>query len=411
MSAHPFAASKRALRIRGVLITSAVIIAAVSSIFLYTRSRQSTLILQVPQEAITIKLNGVTTKAKPTKQGLRVPVIAGQYKLEVSRPKYLPFSQDIRIPVGETITVRPVFTLAPISALQNESATVSFVRPLPDDNLVFYVGDSGTRLYRLETTTQSQVAVSERSISPIRDVQWPISGDVAMVTRNDGVYLLEMPKFDFRTQRFDKVAELEVVSPVWDPNDDRVAAALMRANGERSLILSDKRFTTMERKADMTGFTNPKVVWSPGSRFIAVLNQSVDASQNNVWIYNLVNGNFVPATDTGNVRSVSFSPDERTLLLERDNLALSLRDLATGKETAIATAGTVATAAWKTSNTFYLPEPTSNSLIQYNLQGNSRKIPYTLPSTSPVQGMFYFERSDSLVFYTEKAVYTVSMAE
>lgn len=407
----PFAASRRSLRIRSVLITSAVVIAVGVGIFLYTRSQQSNLIIQGTTQSLTVKLNGNAVAVENDKQGLRVPIIAGQYRLEIDRTNYLPFTQDVTIPVGKTLAIRPVFTLMPITAQQSAGGGISFVRPLPDKNLVFYVGDSGTRLYRVDTSSQTQIPISEQAITKITDVEWPEQADVAMITRTDGTYLFEVPKYDFQNQRFEKVADTSILSPVWDPNNDRVAAALFLPNGERSLILSDKRFTTLDRMADLTGFTNPRLIWSPGSRFIGVINRSNDPTQNNLWVYTLADGSFNAVTSGGGVVDASFSPDERTVVIERTSNQLATHDLTSGEEENLTVSSSVALLAWRDGQSFYLPEPGTNALTLHTLNGTTSTIPYTLPSTSAVRGMFYFRQSDSLVFYTENAVYTVSLAQ
>lgn len=408
----PFAASRRSLKVRTVLITSTVAIILVVGVFLYTRSRQSTLVLQVPTAEMTVKLNGNPVTVENDKQGLRLPVIAGQYRLEIDRTNYLPFVQDVTIPVGDTLTLRPVFTLMPITAQQNAGGGISFVRPLPDRDLVFYLGDGGTRLYRVDTAAQSQLAVSEKSISRITDVEWPSRADVALITRPEGTYLFEISKYDFETQRFEKVTGPEVMSPVWDPNDDtRIAAALFMPNGERSLVLSDKRFTNVTRKTQLTGFSNPKLVWSPDSRYVAVLNRATDSTQNNIWIYALADGSFTPVTNGGGIVSLSFSSDARNLLLEKSGQQLVVHNLTSGAETKVVEPGTIALAAWRNADSFYLPKPGTNALELHTLSGNVTTIPYTLPNSEQIQGMFYFRQSDSLVFYTGNAVYTVSMAQ
>jgi hypothetical protein len=407
----PFAGSRRSLKVRTIVITSVIVVAAVLGIFFFVRSRQSTLIIQSPVEGMTVALNGAPTSGTTTTDGLRIPIIAGQYRLTITRPNYLPFQEDVRIPVGTTLRVRPVFTLMPIASEQTNQGGIQFARAIPDRNLVFYLGDSGTRIYRYDAKNQTQLAASERSVAPITDIQWPQAADVALITRRDGVYLLEMPKYDFRTQRFDKVGGSEYLSPVWDPNRDRVAAALFLPNGERSLILADKRFTNLERRADLTGFTNPLLVWSPDSRFIAVVNRSQDTTQNNVWLYSLENGDFVPLTNSGEIVAVRFNPSERTLLIERTGQRLSLRDLASIDERAVTAAGTVAQTAWRDATSFYLPEAGTQNLLLISTNASRRQVPYTLPSADTIQSLSYFNDGGTLILTTTKAVYTVAFGE
>jgi hypothetical protein len=403
----PFASSKRSLKLRSVLLVGGAVLLLVGSVYFYSRSRRSAILIQTQPNGVTVTINNQEVAFRRERNAILVPVIAGQYRLEVTKPNHVPFVQDVRVPVGETVRIRPVFTLVPETVERTNQGGISFVRPVLEEGVVYYVGDNGTRFYRMNTATQQTYPISERSVRSIQDIQWPRRADVALIRRDDGVYLFEVPLFDFRTQRLDKVAGNEFLSPVWDPKSERVASALFLPTGERSLVTSDKRFTTLSRKAELTGFTNPKLVWSPDSRFIAVINRSSQQDQNHAWIYNLATGDFDRITANGSVVDVSFSPDESHLLIERANQQLSVRPLGDQNEFPVSISGTVATAAWHGSH-FYLPTQV-NGLARVTTTGRVSYVPFALPNTHPIQSLLYFPTEQVLVAATNRSVYTISM--
>jgi hypothetical protein len=70
----------------------------------------------------------------------------------------------------------------------------------------------------------------------------------------------------------------------------------------------------------------------------------------------------------------------------------------------------VAKSAWRDNSSFFLPDPESNALLVISTTGGRERIPYTLPQTLTVEGMIYFASTQTLIFYTETAVYTVNLA-
>lgn len=411
MSGDPFASSRRFIRLRGILITSLVVLALLTGVYLLTRSLRSSLVIQGPTSDLTIKLNGNTVQGTSNANSLTVPVIAGQYRLEITRPSYQTYTQDIRIPNGKTVVIRPVYTLAALDSGQVGEAGVQFVRSVPEQQAVFYLDKTSHQLYRMDTEAKSTVALPIGSdVSAITDIQWPKAGNVAIITTTQGMYLYSVPVYNFRLPQAEKIAGPEIVSAVWNPNDDQIAAALFLPNGERSLVIADKRLVAMSRKADLSGFTNPTLTWSPKGRYIAVLNHSDDSTQNNVWIYTLANGSFDPITSTGDILGFSFSPDDRKVLLERSGQQLSLRDLSDTKEVVMPMPGRVTEAAWKDGENFFLPSPTSSTLLLVGTSGVSQPLPHTLPvNGSELQSMWYFSASNALTFATSTAIYSLNL--
>jgi hypothetical protein len=402
----PFTSSKRTLKLRTIIIQCLLVVLVALGIYYFTRSHSSILVIQTPSSGLTITLNGQPTTTRTTSRGTEISILSGQYRLQISKPGTTAFVQDVTIKPDTVVAVRPVFSL--IAKGDTGAGPISFVRPIPGKQVVYYLGNAGQSIYALDTTNQSQFAISERSVVPISNINWPSAANVALVTRADGIYLLELQKYNFRTQTFRKVSDNQITEAVWDPNNDRIAAALARPNGERSLVLTDRSFTTLDRKVSLAGFTNPRLVWSPNSKYIAVINRSSDATQNNLWIYQLATGDFTAVTKDGGVSGISFSPDEKNVLIERAGQNLAVHNIIGGSETAISEQGTAAQSAWRDGSHFYLPG-SSGSFKLFSTSNTYTAVNYSSSTSDSVQGMFYFTSTHSLVFYTEQAVYTVNV--
>jgi hypothetical protein len=251
-------------------------------------------------------------------------------------------------------------------------------------------------------------------LSGITDVQWSSEPDVALITRNDGVYLREIPRYDFLNQTLLKIGGPEVVSPVWDPLDpNRLAFAYFPTTGERSLVIADKRLVTLDRKADISGIPNPKITWSPDREYLLMQGRSSAYSERNLWIYKAADGSITKIGNTG-VANASFSPDSGTLVYEVEDQVTGEKSLwavkPDGSENrALYLKGTVAKVAWRDGSSFFLPGGDSNILEIHKLSGGKDNVPFSFPTTLTIEGMHYLASTKTLIFYTSSSIYTVRM--
>jgi hypothetical protein len=248
----------------------------------------------------------------------------------------------------------------------------------------------------------------------VSDVQWSSQPDVALITQNDGVYLREIPTFDYQNQTLVKLGGPEIVSPIWDPLDpERMAFAYYPASGEKSLVFTGKHLSPLDRKADLSALTNPKLTWSADDAYILLLNRSSDLTQNNLWVYTTADGSLKQITTGGKITDASFSPDSDIILYESTatsataSLSLIKPDGSSNKTLNIA--GKVARAAWKDNSSFFLPNDDDNSLTLYGTDGTKQRAVFAFPTALKIKGMFYFKASKSLIFYTDDSIYTVGL--
>jgi hypothetical protein len=419
---HPFAKSHRRARQRSAILTVAIIALIVGGSFLFfSRRNRGGILLQVQdKQSLTVTLNGRAATVRNHSLGLFIPAYAGRYRIRVEKPEFTPFSQDIEVQKGKTTVLRPAFALLPKENQADKTTTIDYVRPSQDGKALFYLGNNRQIIYRMEVANRIPVPITEKALKGVSDIQWSGQPDVALVTQADGAYLQEIPRYDFRNQSLVKIGGKELVSPIWDPtNPERIAAAYFTSAGERTLIFADKRLTQIDRKVDLKGFENPKLVWSPDASYIAVINRSSDYTKNNLWIYTTADGNFRQATSEGNVLNASFSPDSTVLLYESYTsdsgnpygavLASMKSDGSARYE--LSTVGRVAQAAWKNDSSFYLPDLRRSNLLLYTAQGRKETLSFSFADPRAVQGMFYSPQDKVLLFYTTQAIYTVNLSE
>lgn len=405
--ADPFAKARRARQIRQFGIVGAVFLVAIAGFWWWNRQQVSTLVILDNPGQVAVGINGRQAETIADGNRIIVKLVPGRFRLELQKEGHMPYTGDLTLKPGETLRLRPVFTILPEGETVG-GGTISFVRPVLDQNLLYYVGDSN-RLFRYDLVERLDYAVTERSLTPITGVEWGKDDQVALVTKPDGVYLAEVPTYNFRSQVVRKVATSEMLSPVWDPNrDNRLAAAYFSTNGERRLVLTDRTFSSLDRKADLSQFTKPLLTWSSTSKYLAVREGATTTSD--VWLYELATGSLRQLTTGGGVSAVRFSPDDTYVTVGGTAGELRVLKTSDGSGSSYPTAATVAQAAWYDAETFILPKPGNAGFQLVSIDGSAKDLPVTL-SASPLVGIVYFAAKDTLVFYTDRTVFSVSLNE
>jgi hypothetical protein len=420
-AASPFAASlRRALQQRVAIgFGAGILVILAIAYYAFSSGKGGILVLDTSSD-LSIQLNGQTVTGQKDPRGRFIPAYAGVYGLTLTRPNYQPLTLTVTLSRGETVGVRPAYTLLPNSQ-QSDISTIDFVHASADHKSLLYLGNNGQTLFRFDIAKGIQIPLTDKSLQNIEDVEWSSDPTVALLTQPGHVFLHEIPKYDFRNQITVQVAGDEFESPVWDPLDNtRLAGAYITPGGEESLVFTDRRLARIERKADLSSIpelTAPKLVWAASDTFIALINRSTDTQANDIWLYNTANGDLTKATTGGGVQDAEFSPDGSMLLyqtISSDSANPFHATLNTAKsdgseKNALGIPGTVAQAAWKDNSSFFLPNPSSLALALYTLDGKRQDVPYALSDPVNIKGMFYFPDVSELIFYTHQAIYTVDL--
>lgn len=392
---------------------SALLLLAIAVIFSsYLDSRGSILILDTTK-SLNITLNDKATAVQSDPRGYSIPVYPGVYRLKITKPNYAPFVEDVQVGRKQTITIRPSYSVLGQSG-ETETNQIDFVQPSPNQKYLFYLGNQRSTIYRLNLSDNTQTPLNEQPLQNVTGVEWSTDPNVALISQTDGVYLHEIPTYDFTSQTLLKLGGPEIISPIWDPlNSDRIAFAYFPSSGEKSLIFADKQAQNLERKADLTGFTNPRLIWSTNDASLLILNQSTTGSQNNLWLYDTSSGSLSQLTTSGNVTDASFSPNNDIVLYETvggdGHANLNTVSINGSNNHSLNISGDVKEAAWYTDSSFLLPTNNDTVLTLYTLDGQSSDTSFSFPRTSPIQGMFYLPSTHTLIFYTSGTIYTTNL--
>jgi WD40 repeat protein len=397
---------QRMQTIIGGLIASVAVVG--SSFFVYLESRGGIMVLD-PKSDTTITLNNRIYTGHADSRGIYIPTNPGVYRLRITRPNFTPFVNDIKIHRGEVVNVRPIFNLMPQVSGQ-ENSTVDFIRTTTDQKSVLYLGNNRQAIYRLQIADQRQFPITNTPLLGVRDIQWAEQADVALVLKADGLYLQEIPKYDFRTQTAEKIAGNEVSAAIWDPSTfERIAIVYNPPSGEHSLVFTDKRITQLDRKADIRNLTNPRLVWSKDINKILLIPRDSNRAKNDLWEYNTTNGQLMQLTHSGSIENASFSPDSSTILYQTgvDSAAKLMTMHADGtSQQDLSLTGTVSNAAWKDSASFYIPSPDRATLNLFTLSSkSSQSVPFSFPNNQMVRGTEYLVPTHTLIFYTNSTIY------
>ena len=411
--ASPFRFKQRRKHLVTISLAVCALLLAMGFFALYLRGQKTGIQILEPTADLSIKLNGRAATPETNDRGLFVPLYAGQYRIELDKAGYIPFTQDIQAAPGSILEIRPAFTLLP-SVQQTTGATIDFVRPAADEQSVYYLGDFRQRLFRLEVASQVTVPLTDTPLSGVVDVEWGSNPDVALIVQTDGTYLHEIPRFDFEHQIYTKVAGTEVISPVWDPNDPtRIAAAYYTPEGEHSLVLADKQFKTITRVSTLTNIPSPKVIWAPSSDYLLLLGRSSQSNLENLWMYTLASGKLEQLTPDGNVKNAVFSPDSSKILFEQSDqtgqTTRSVISLDTNKIQPVEGNTPLGQVAWKDSSSFYEAGAGNQTLVLRNLNGSTDATPLSLPQNESIQNLFYYSQPAKVIVSTRTAVYTVNL--
>ena len=369
-----------------------------------------------------ISINDKKVSAEKQDGGYFISQKSGQYTLTIKKGGYLPFTQNINLGKGKIAKIRPTFTILPSAEKQTirKYENISFVRPSADQRSIYFLGDNQS-IYRMEVANQVQMKITDNPIGGIEDIQWSIDSNTALITQSDGIYTQEINKYDLVSQKSLKLSGREVISPVWDPiNRNRIAFALYKSNGEKSLAYSDPLMKQIDRKADLSklSISNPKLVWAGNSSYIALIGRSSDYTKNNLWIYNALTGTVDQITTDGYISNASFSPNGKYLIFSKMNKQAEVIDNLFILDTANYEVGQIKDVknpvegiAWKSDDYIFVPNQSGNYIELINVtNGDIKKIPFTFSEDLRVLGVYYFPENNNLIFYTSDAIYTINIS-
>ncbi len=404
---------RRRLRI-GIWAGGIVLVAAVGFYLYALRQQTGILILEQPNTALNVTINGRGVVPEIVARGYYVPLYAGTYRLEITKGGQLSFTQDVLTEPGKVIEVRPSYNLLTNLPSNARSATVDFLRPSLDQSSVYFLGDSGRRLYQYAVGSQQQIPLTDTVLSDVRNVQWNGKPSRALITTGSGLYIQEIDRYNFTTQNRRKIAGTEFASAAWDPNEaDRLAAAYYPGTGEKSLVLIDSLFSNIRRIGSLTDLpATPHIIWSPNSAYLALLPQSTNPADQNIWLTDLATNITSQITKQGDVREVTFNVDGTALLYlvsENNQLVRKFSSIDGKTVKTVTGAGRLQTLAWKDASSFYEPNEDGSRIVLTNALTGAQRVAVNISNASEIQSMYYYPKTNTLIFATKTSIYSVAV--
>lgn len=243
----------------------------------------------------------------------------GVHTIKVEAENYLSVSRDINFKRGRKNSLS--FTLGVKPEIFNVESGASFLSAGKNSNEIVYLDSTGTTLMRatLSLSDDKKIVVAKDPItssrlSGINQIIWSPSKDLALLKKDDGVYLFDFQKYDFVNQT-ENLWGRDIGDIAWAPDNSKIAY-FNNPGGERSLIFANVANTEKIRVVNLAdfGIENPYLAWSPDSQYLILIPRNQDYATNKIYLYDVYAGSLKTVSDIGNQISAIFSPDSSKII-------------------------------------------------------------------------------------------------
>lgn len=268
-----------------------------------------------------LTVDGTTLPTKSQKLTL------GKHNIVLSKAGYIPHILNVDLKPFSRIDINtPLRAIPTAKSLVSESAFAADFSS--DGKTFFYLGNGGKTLYKTSVTTDSKgqqitqrVAVTPDVLPAINKVLFAPDFSVALFKKTDsdtGIY--DFKRYDLLNQTYTSWGK-DIGGVAWSPDSSLLAYYYAPANGERSIITSNKDHTKITRLFDMrtVGVDNtsqdpsgPKLYWSPDSKNIAIV------TNGQLYILNVATRILTPIAKD-DITDLQFSPDSSHILYTQGN--------------------------------------------------------------------------------------------
>ncbi|HOX41408.1 MAG TPA: hypothetical protein PK263_04390 [bacterium] len=305
---------KRSIAVALLIIVFAIVILFVffSRSFASLTVLPSSASLSIDGEKITLTDAGIGKKN----------VVPGVHHIEAQAEGYVGQNFDLEFKRGfmRNVSIELKKIPEPVSI----STKATFLSKGRDFNDSFYLSSDGKTIYHMKAGVGDDGAlqvlenrpITNNRLSNIKEIIWSPTKELALFRKNDAsITLFDFMKYDFLNQT-EIPWGTNIKSVAWSPDNSRIAYVFEPGNGERSIIFSNITNTEMTRVLSLEekGLDNPILRWSPDSRRLLLINQSVDPTMNNIYVFDSYSKKLTQVTDTGNQIDAQFSPDGNMIL-------------------------------------------------------------------------------------------------
>ncbi len=250
----------------------------------------------------------------------------GKHNIVISKPGYIPRILNVDLkPFNRVKITTPLRPIPSAKSLVSESA---FAADFTDNGSnFFYLGNNGKTLYKVAVANnKGQASIQKTAITPdvlpaISKVLFAPDFSVAVFKKTDGgTGIYDFKRYDLLNQTYTDWGK-DIAGITWSPDSSQIAYYYAPANGERSIITSNKDHSQILRVFDMrtVGIDDlpnsnlaPKLYWSPDGKNIGIV------ADNQLLMLNVATKTMTSIAKSG-ISDLQFSPDSSHILYTQNN--------------------------------------------------------------------------------------------
>ena len=293
----------------GVLILAAVLF--------FTLFYKGLVTINVDPKNAIVTIDNAPQEVKNGEVSARIKF--GSHKIKVEADDYVGYQEEVTLKRGFNYSKTLTLKKAPIPSKLADNVKYLFFK----DKKVYYQNSSDLLFYRgdliVESNGQVKIAnlikITDKPIANADNIQWSATGELLMIKRNKIAYSFDFLKYDFINQ-VETVFSDDVGDIVWSPDNNRVAYYYKPGTGERSIIYADKSNSNVFRAVNCRdlNIVDPYLVFSPDSKWLAIIPRNNEFSQNKIYIQNVYTKEIKVINDAGSQKEAIFSGDSDKLL-------------------------------------------------------------------------------------------------
>jgi len=326
---------KRKNTLFNIFTIVSIIILLLLAYFLFLH--KGTVILKVEPKDAKIFIDGKESSKETEAPEIKLKIKPGKHLLSLEKSGYIKKEQEIEVFYFKKIKLSFSLKIKPEVQLVSDKNGIHLALSAAGDYLNFY-SPKDSAFYRLKLNEEAEekaklVQATPACIKNLVSVSWSPNLEVAAIKIKNNNRLLKKTPFykpkikqgtittwiyDFG--RYDLLRQrayflgTDIGNLVFSSDSEKIAYFYRPASGERSLIIADKNNENKERAVSLTGFGEPKFSWSKDKRYLAIVKQSKNYDQNQVYLFNTISKELTPLTDQGNTLDAKFGPKNNKII-------------------------------------------------------------------------------------------------
>ena len=305
---------QKTLILRMIIAAFVVVLALLAYLLFFSRAKVE---IEVSPDSSVVTLDNRPAQLSDGKA--KFYAILGDHTLKVEADDYVGYKEEIELKRGSNYSKKITLQKAP-SPIEI-GANVQYIAI--KDNEVYYQDGGDKLFYKIKIAfdaggqpqVEAKQAITSEPIAVVDAMIWSPTKELVALKRGAVVSMLDFKKYDFVGQN-ETVFGADIGDIVWSPDNSRLAYYYAPSLGERSIIFADKTNSVMTRAANLKelGIENPFLVFSPNSKWLAIIPRNKNYDQNKIYLMNVYSKEIKTLIDNGNQKELTFSLDSQKII-------------------------------------------------------------------------------------------------